>query len=291
MALALSATGLGLVKRFEGFRATPLALPQGGWLVGYGHVRLGAAGAAISKPEASDLLALELAAFERLVNEAVTAPIRQSQFDALVSFAFSIGKEAFVASSVLRRVNAEEFLAAALALEAWRKADVDGALKTVEPLVRRRAAEKALFLKDLPLSPIPSVLLRAQLDHAATLLSAPSPRPEATRPSAAQVITQILRSEPATETLLLTHAEPAEERELTTAHARPAARSQERLARGFDFQRAFENAGLTALLLFGLGMMLIGGSILIGGRGDGLSFFSGAAVFLPGLGAASVAAG
>lgn len=307
MTHALSTTGLTLVKKFEGFSAEPSPLPKDGWVVGYGHVRLGEAGAAVSKNEAAELLALDLAPFERLVNVHVTAPIKQSQFDALVSFAFSIGEEAFLQSQVLRRVNAEESVAAACALDAWRKGEVEGEVQTVDALVRRRAAEKALFLRDTPLSPAPSAVLRAKLDHAASILGAPARKPvlsplptAAPAPTPAQRLTVILKSESATEALLLTQiasdAVP-DEGELTTAHAEPMARRTEAAPRApmfkfprVDFGLAAENFGLVALMLFGLTLLSIGASIMFAGRGDSANMIAGSAVLLPGF-AASLMAG
>ncbi|MEQ1617976.1 MAG: lysozyme [Terricaulis sp.] len=308
MTHTLSATGFTLVKKFEGFRAEAFPLPQGGWVLGYGHVRVGEPGAPLSKNEAAELLALDLAPIERLVNAKVTAPIKQSQFDALVSFAFSIGEEAFLQSQALRRVNACEYVAAACALDAWRKGEVDGEVQTVETLVRRRAAEKALFLRDMPLSPSPSALLRAKLDHAASILGAPTKKSPpilvpaaAPRPSPAQRLTVILKSESATEALLLTQIAPdaiGDEGELTTAHAAPVARRAEGMTRHapsfkmprVDFGLAAENFGLVALMLFGLTLVSVGASIVFGGRGDGANMLAGSAVFVPGF-AASLMAG
>ncbi len=295
----LSATGLALVKKFEGFQAEPTPLAEGGWLVGYGHVRLAKQGRALTRPQASEMLALDLAAFERLVNTRVTAPIKQSQFDALVSFAFSVGEAAFVQSQVLARVNQKHPIAAACALDAWRKAEINGALETIPALVRRRAAEKALFLRDLPPEPVPSALIRAKLDHAASLLAPSAPRADvaiAPSPSPARRLTEILKSEPAT-ALFLTQVAPApapKQDELTTAHAAPVARKLEPRApsfkaRGFDTHLAAENFGLAALMLFGLGLISIGASIVFASRGDGVSLLAGSAVLTPGLAAALMA--
>jgi lysozyme len=300
MTHTLSPTGLALVKKFEGFQAEPLKLAEGGWLVGYGHVRLSKPGRALTRPQASEMLALDLAAFERLVNAQVTAPIEQSQFDALVSFAFSVGEAAFVQSQVLARVNQKHLVAAACALDAWRKAEIDGALETVPALVRRRAAEKALFLKDMAPDPAPSALVRAKLDHAASLLATSAPKPAVaipTAPSPALRLSEILKSEPATAALLLTQIAPApapQEDELTTAHAAPVARKLEPRApsfkqRGFDYTLAAENFGLAALMLFGLGLISIGASILFARSGDGISMLAGSAVLTPGLAATLMA--
>ena len=102
--------------------------------------------------------------------------------------------------------------AAACAIDAWRKADIGGETVIVDSLVRRRAAEKALFLRDMAHEAAPSVYMRAKLDYAASVLGAPvkySPAPDvkaapapAPQVEPAQRLTEILNSEPATEALL-----------------------------------------------------------------------------------------
>ncbi len=231
-----SALGLALIQDYEGFRAEPAQLPNGGWLVGYGHERA-EPGDAVNEAESLNLLRADLAPIEGVVNALVTEPLTQSQFDALVSFAFSVGLDAFVQSQVLRRLNAGHLTAAACAMEAWRKSDVGGEFEVVETLVRRRAAEKAMFLKDMPHVAAPSAFVRAKLDHAASVLGAPmkfaaapeiaSP-PVAAKSEAGERIVEILQSEPQTEELLLTQVvsnEIADEGEIVTAHAKPVARS------------------------------------------------------------------
>lgn len=239
MTNAISAAGLALIQLYEGYRAAPAQLPDGDWVVGHGHVRVGEAGAEVSREEAAALLALDVAPIEQVVNTRVTTPLTQLQFDALVSFAFSVGAEAFEQSQVLRRVNAGEFVAAACAMDAWRKSDVGGELMVVDVLVRRRATEKALFLQDLAVEGSPSAFLRAKLDYAASVLGAPiayAPPPAVgsipvapPQPEPAERLTEILKSEPATETLLLTQEiandVESDEGEIVTAHAKPVARS------------------------------------------------------------------
>jgi len=362
MTYAISSQGLALIKEFEGFRAEPAQLPDGNWLVGYGHVRA-EPGGPVSEGEACDLLEMDIASYEALVNQAATQPLTQAQFDALVSFAFSIGAEAFQQSQVLRRVNSGDMIAAACAMEAWRKSDVTGEMEIVDALVRRRAAEKALFLADMPNKTVPSVFVRAKLDHAASILGAPvkyAPAPEVGAVAVAQLpkgdnvvrLTEILQSEPQTETLLLTQVvandvteEGEDAAEIATAHARPVARvvenvretlkqqvqeidpapAKERFAffrksperaipavnpqikvdrrlrnmrrrhqrieqlRAFDYGRALENAGLIALLIFGLALVATGASLLIGRTVDAIELAGAAALATPGLAAALMA--
>ncbi|MDX2277569.1 MAG: lysozyme [Hyphomonadaceae bacterium] len=234
MNYAISSEGLALIQHFEGFNAAPIALPNSTWVVGYGHVRVGAAGEAVTEAQARALLALDLAPVEAVVNGAVTQKLTQPQFDALVSFAFSVGAEAFAKSQVLRKLNKGQWVAAACAIDAWRKSEVAGELEVVEALVCRRAAEKALFLKGSPHNAAPSALMRAKLDHAASILGAPPARATASRARAAKAdparrIVEILNSEPATAAVLaappIIDEEPVEE--ITTAHARPVQRTLE----------------------------------------------------------------
>ena len=237
MTNAISANGLALIQQYEGFRAEPTQLPDGNWVVGYSHVRVGEPGAPLSQDEAAELLTLDIAPVERLVNARLTQTLNQSQYDAMVSFAFSVGAEAFEQSQVLRRANAGDFVAAACAMDAWRKSDVSGELEIVDALVRRRAAEKALFLQDMPIEASPSAFVRAKLDHAASILGAPikyAPAPAVGSIPVAQPkvevgvrLTEILKSEPATEALLLTQVvaeDVVEDDEIVTAHAKPVAR-------------------------------------------------------------------
>jgi|GEM_PF-1684636 len=382
MTFAISAAGLALVQEFEGFRAQPAQLPDGNWVVGYSHVRVGQGGPAVTHNEAADLLSLDLAPVERVVNALVTQNLTQSQFDALVSFAFSIGVEAFAQSQVLRRVNGADFVAAACAMDAWRKIEVNGELEISDALVRRRAAEKAHFLKETFIENAPSVILRAKLDHAASILGAPlkpaarhTPQPiyqsiavaSNVVAFAAQVeeqptivappvfepalrLAEILKSEPQTEALLLTQVvandvAEEDEDEIVTAHAKPVARTldevreatrkayaaQEKPKRKplFSFAKrepaekivtvkpelkpdrrlrqmrraaemqaktkavvshSLEQLGLAALLIFGLGLIALGGSLLFNGAGDTIEVIAAAAVVTPGVAAALMAA-
>lgn len=327
MTSSISPAGLALIQEYEGFRAEPTQLPDGNWVVGYGHVRIGEAGSTMTQAEAGDLLGLDLAPVERLVNAKVTTTLNQSQFDALVSFAFSVGDEQFEQSQVLRRVNTGDFVAAACAMDAWRKSDVSGELEIVDALVRRRAAEKALFLKDLPHDASPSVFMRAKLDHAASILGAPVKYTAApvvgmvpvkyAAPEPTQRLTDILKSEPATEALLLTQVVPfddaVETDVIVTAHAKPVARRLERMdvvqpslpvdrrmrktrkakTQGggfkFSFDGGFENLGLIALLVFGLGLVSLGASTLFAGSGDMIDIAGASALAAPGLAAAMMA--
>jgi len=89
----------------------------------------------------------DLAPFIDMINENVHAPLSQSQFDALVSFAYNIGPKAFLQSDTLRALNNGRPLDAANGFDIWRKSEIDGKTYVVDALMRRRTAEKALFLR------------------------------------------------------------------------------------------------------------------------------------------------
>ena len=173
-----SRAGVELIKTFEGFRPRAARLPDGRHVVGYGHTQSAREGVRIAEADAHALLIYDLLTVEAAINEWVFAPLTQNQFDALVSFAFNIGLNAFRRSDVLRRINEGSLLQAAGALEMWRLADLDGQPVVIDALVRRRAAEKALFLTPSEgFAPAPGVILRPQVDFSA-YASVPRHRPE-----------------------------------------------------------------------------------------------------------------
>lgn len=151
---------------FEGFRAKAAQLDDGRWTVGYGHTATAREGAEITEADAEALLLYDLIQAAHAVNEHVYAPLNQNQFDALTSFAFNIGARAFKSSPTVRRLNEGRTLEAALAMELWRKADVEGERIVIDALVRRRAAEKALFLRPMDgWVPAPTPVLPPKMDY------------------------------------------------------------------------------------------------------------------------------
>ncbi len=163
----VSTGALELLKRFEGYRRTAAQLPDGRWTIGYGHTLTARGGVDVSESDAEALLLYDLIAVAHVVNEYTFAPITQNQFDALCSFAFNIGLDNFRRSQVLKRLNAGDVVQAACAMELWRKADFEGERIVIDALVRRRAAEKALFLTPTGDAwvPAPSAILRPVIDR------------------------------------------------------------------------------------------------------------------------------
>jgi len=175
----VSRAAIELIERFEGYRRKAAQLPDGRWIIGYGHTLTAREGAEVSEADAEALLIYDLIGVGRSVRELTFAPLTGNQFDALCAFAFSIGVEAFRRSEVLKRVNEGAFTQAAFALELWRKAEFEGERIVVDALVRRRAAEKLLFLtpENGVWPTAPSALLRPEFDAEARDL-APRDTPE-----------------------------------------------------------------------------------------------------------------
>lgn len=142
----VSRTAIELITQFEGFRSKAARLADGRWTIGYGHTLTAREGAEIDAQDAEALLLYDLINVAHEVNEHTYTPLTQNQFDALCAFAFNIGVEPFRRSSVLRLINEGQLLQAACAMELWRKAWFEGELIVIDALVRRRAAEKTLFL-------------------------------------------------------------------------------------------------------------------------------------------------
>jgi lysozyme len=161
----VSRSAIALIKRFEGYRSKSAQLPDGRWTIGYGHTLTAREGAQVSESDAEALLTYDLIAIAKAVNEWVFTPLSQNQFDSLCAFAFNIGLDNFRRSSVLRRLNEGSLIQAACAMELWRKADFEGERIVVDALVRRRAAEKTLFLTPPGgFVPVPTPVLAPNLD-------------------------------------------------------------------------------------------------------------------------------
>jgi lysozyme len=169
--LSVSRSAVELIKAFEGFRSRAAQLDDGRWTIGYGHTLTARAGAEITERDAEALLLYDLIQAAHAVNEHVYAPLNQNEFDALVSLVFNIGPRAFRGSPTLRRLNEGRPLEAAMAMEMWRKSDLDGERIVIDALVRRRAAEKALFLKPVQgWTPAPTPVLPPRIDYDALAL-------------------------------------------------------------------------------------------------------------------------
>ena len=98
-----------------------------------------------SKEELVDLFKADLKTFERAVLRLVPGVAgNQGRFDALVCLAYNIGAGNLQRSTIRMRANRGDWEGAAESFMAWTK----GGGKVLPGLVRRREAERALFLSE-----------------------------------------------------------------------------------------------------------------------------------------------
>ena len=149
-----------MIAHHEGVRFKPYRCPALLWTIGVGHVidpnhikvplnerkdlpiptgwdRI------LSMAEIDDILAADLASFERGVLRLCPSGLTQSRFDALVSFSFNVGLGNLQRSTIRMCHNRGDFEAAAEAFMSWTKAGG----KELPGLVKRRKDERALYLK------------------------------------------------------------------------------------------------------------------------------------------------
>ena len=139
--------GIELIKKFEGLELESYPDIAGIWTIGYGQTgpNIGPK-QTITEAEAEALLIADLTKRERKLLRLISVPLTQNQFDALMSLAYNIGIDAFKGSTVRKRLNNGDYKGAADAILWWNKATIEGKLQVVAGLVRRRDAERMLFL-------------------------------------------------------------------------------------------------------------------------------------------------
>lgn len=183
--LKVSREGIVLIKSFEGFRPRAVRGEQGGWIIGYGHTASAREGLTVGEQDAELLLQYDLLPVVRALNDRVSAPLNQHQFDALASFAVSVGVDRFLSSDVLQRLNAGHADQAADALIGWPEPTPPDAH------LRRRAAERALFvadpsdpvrLADLLIAPLP--FMTVERESEAVVAAEPAPAAVSARAAA-----------------------------------------------------------------------------------------------------------
>ena len=165
-----SDVGIHLMHKFEGYRNKPYKCSAKIWTVGWGHamysdqlrlpnVRKENYTGMIrddyqlkpednrvwSKEELVEMFKADLESFERAVLRLVPGCAgHQGRFDALVCLAYNIGAGNLQRSTIRMKANRGDWEGAAEAFMSWTK----GGGKVLPGLVKRRQAEKALFLAE-----------------------------------------------------------------------------------------------------------------------------------------------
>lgn len=131
----------------KGWEGPPTLVPvedpcvPGVWNISYGVVCAKDHPALANLQAADDLLRIRINDAARIVDDAVTVPLAQHEFDSLVSFTYNLGGKHFKESTLLKKVNDSNFEGAELEFGKWTHAGG----KVVAGLVKRRTAELAMF--------------------------------------------------------------------------------------------------------------------------------------------------
>jgi len=123
--MKMSEQGRKLLITREGVRLKAYVDSVGVMTIGCGHTSAAGpphvtAGMTITAAECDDILSRDLVSYERAILDALTVPVEQHEFDALVSICFNVGPK-FATSTCMRRLNAGDRDGAASAIMLWNK--------------------------------------------------------------------------------------------------------------------------------------------------------------------------
>jgi len=143
----ISEKGYALIREFEGFRANAYLDSAGIWTIGFGTIKINGKpvkkGDTCTKEQAEQWLKLDCLWVDACLDKYITIVVTQNQFDALASLVYNIGETAFKSSTLLTKLNTDDYQGAANQFDVW----VNAGGKRLQGLVNRRAKEKELFLK------------------------------------------------------------------------------------------------------------------------------------------------
>ena len=142
-AMTMSHTGLKMIMQAEGLRLEAYRCPANVLTIGYGHTGTDVTeGMTINEAQAVEFLRDDVRFAEIGVRTYATVPLTQSQFDALVDFAYNCGVGAMRGSTMLKKLNSRDYLGASEEMLRWNRAGG----KVMAGLTKRREAEKDMFL-------------------------------------------------------------------------------------------------------------------------------------------------
>lgn len=135
--MKISNRGLQLIEKYEGCSLIAYKDPVGIWTIGYGHTKGVYAGQVISQAQAEQFLREDVSKAESAVDryEGIYH-WTQSQYDALVSFAYNVGS-----IDQLTQKGSRTIAQISAKIPEYNK----GNGQVLPGLVRRRAEEQALF--------------------------------------------------------------------------------------------------------------------------------------------------
>lgn len=146
----LSVAGIQHIKDSEGLRTTAYPDPATGgapWTICYGHTGPEVyRGLTVSKEQCELWLRQDTDKHERFVKGMVTKPVRQGEFNAMVSFSLNAGPTNLRNSTLLRKFNAGDRIGSCNEYPRWKYANK----MILEGLVTRRFKEQRMCLEGGP---------------------------------------------------------------------------------------------------------------------------------------------
>lgn len=140
-ALTLSAAGLVGLVSYEGYTDRAVIPVKGDVpTIGFGTTSGVKPGDRITPPVALARAMRDVTKFEGAVKECVTVPLHQHELDAYVSLAYNIGPTAFCNSTLVKKLNTNDYAGACAEISKWNR---QGG-RVLQGLVNRRAAERAM---------------------------------------------------------------------------------------------------------------------------------------------------
>ncbi|NDB59681.1 lysozyme [bacterium] len=145
-----SIDAINLIKRFEGCSLTPYKDSIGLWTVGYGRLIGDGKRLPVDYPKSftqdtvDAFLVEDVGRVDRQLNMLLTMPIKQCQYDALVSFTYNLGIGTLKGSSIYKNLLAKDYVTAGKYILKYIYADH----KVSKGLQNRREAEYNLYNKE-----------------------------------------------------------------------------------------------------------------------------------------------
>ena len=143
---------INIIKEFEGFKDHAYIDTDGTPVIGYGLSKINGTpvkiGDRISPSQADAALNAHLQEIQQELAQVVKVELSEQQLSALASISFNVGVGAIKDSTLLRKINAQDYAGAANEFLRWDKANMRGRLVQLPGLSRRRAAERNLFLQN-----------------------------------------------------------------------------------------------------------------------------------------------
>lgn len=148
--MLLSQEAINLIKEFEGLKLRPYLCSAGVPTIGYGSTfyldgrKVTLQDPPITQQEANELLnhTLQKVFIPGVLRTCPVLIAHPNKLGAIVSFAYNLGVGRLQASTLRRRINEQKWAEAANELLKWNL----NLGKPSKGLIRRREAEKALFL-------------------------------------------------------------------------------------------------------------------------------------------------